>query len=245
MDKLLYTAMSGASRMMDTQQVRANNLANISTTGFKGDFNNAFALAVEGDGYDSRVHSNVGDQWTDMSGGSLSQTGRSLDLAIQGEGWFTLVDDQGNEAYSRAGNFHVDGQGVLRAANGMMVAGEAGPVTVPDYQQAVVADNGNISVLPAGAEQDQMMVVDNLKLVNPPADQLQKNDDGLFRIAGGQPADADPAVAVVSGFLEGSNVNAVAEMVSFMTLSRGFEMQMKMMQSAESIAEAGDVLLRD
>ena len=245
MDKVLYTAMSGASRMMETQQVRANNLANISTTGFKGDFNNAFALAVEGDGYESRVHSSVGDQWTDLSGGSLSQTGRSLDLAIQGEGWFTLVDDQGNEAYSRAGNFHVDGQGVLRAANGMMVAGEAGPITVPDFQQAVVADNGNISVLPNGAEQDQMMVVDNLKLVNPPEGQLQKSDDGLFRIAGDDPVDADPAVSVVSGYLEGSNVNAVAEMVSFMTLSRGFEMQLKMMQSAESIAEAGDSLLRD
>lgn len=245
MDKVLYTAMSGASRVMDSQQVRANNLANISTTGFKGDFNNALALAVEGDGYHSRVHSAMGEQWTDMSGGTLSQTGRSLDLAIQGEGWFTLVDDQGNEAYSRAGNFHVDGQGVLRAANGMMVSGDGGPVTVPDYQQLVVADNGYISVLPDGADQDQMMVVGNLKLVNPPAGQLSKGEDGLFRIAGGEGAEVDPAVSIVSGYLEGSNVNAVSEMVSFMTLGRGFEMQLKMMQSAESVAEAGDTLLRD
>ena len=245
MDKVLYTAMSGATRMMDTQQVRANNLANISTTGFKGDFNNAFALAVEGDGYSSRVHSQIGDQWTDMSGGALSQTGRSLDLSVQGEGWFALLDDQGNEVYSRAGNFHVDGDGILRAANGMMVSGEGGPVTVPDFQKVVVADNGMISVLPDGADQDQMMVVGNLKLVNPAAAELSKGEDGLFRVAGDQPADADPAVSVVSGYLEGSNVNAVSEMVSFMTLSRGFEMQMKMMQSAETIAEAGDALLRD
>ncbi|OED44709.1 flagellar basal-body rod protein FlgF [Endozoicomonas sp. (ex Bugula neritina AB1)] len=245
MDKVLYTAMSGATRMMDSQQVRANNLANISTTGFKGDFNNAFALAVEGEGYDSRVHSEIGEQWTDMSGGTLSQTGRSLDLAIQGEGWFTLMDDQGNEAYSRAGNFHVDGEGVLRAANGMMVSGDGGPITVPDYQQIVVADNGGLSVLPDGADQDQVMVVDNLKLVNPPSEQISKGDDGLFRAVDGQPVDVDPAVSLVSGYLEGSNVNAVSEMVSFMTLSRGFEMQLKMMQSAETIAESGDTLLRD
>ncbi len=245
MDKLLYTAMSGASRMMDTQQVRANNLANINTTGFKADFNNAFAQAVDGNGYSSRVHTRIGEQWTDTSGGALSQTGRSFDLAIQGEGWFTLIDDQGNETYSRAGNFHVDGAGVLRAANGMMVSGDGGPVTVPDYQEVVVADNGMVSVLPNGADPDQILVVGNLKLVNPPADQLIKGEDGLFHLTSDEPAEVDPGVSVVSGYLEGSNVNGVSEMVSLMTASRGFEMQLKMMQSAETIAQAGDTLLRD
>ena len=245
MDKVLYTAMSGATRIMDTQQIRANNLANLSTTGFRGDFSNAFAQAVEGEGYDSRIHAQMAEQWSDLSGGTLSQTGRSLDLAVQGEGWFTLLNEQGDEAYTRAGNFHVDGQGVLRAANGMMVAGDAGAVTVPDFQQIVVADDGSLSVLPDGADPDQMMVVGTLKLVNPSAGAVVKGEDGLFRSLDAQPLAVDPAVSVVSGYLEGSNVNAVAEMVSFMTLSRGFEMQLKMMQSAETIAEAGDTLLRD
>lgn len=245
MDKTLYTAMSGASRIMQTQQVKANNLANLSTTGFKADFNNAYAQALEGEGYNSRVHSHNVEQWTDVSGGSLSQTGNNLDLAIQGEGWFAVMDAQGEEAYTRNGRFHLDGEGVLRSDNGMIVMGEGGPVMLPEYEQLVIGDDGTVSVIPAGGEQNQMMVAADLKLVNPPAENLTKGPDGLFRLPGNEVAPAEEDVAVVSGYLEGSNVNAVGEMVSFMSLSRGFEMQLKMMQAAKTIAQSGDLLLRD
>ena len=245
MDKTLYTAMSGAARIMQTQQVKANNIANLSTTGFKADFNNAFAEALKGDGYDSRVHTRNMEQWTDMSGGTLSQTGNDLDVAIRGEGWFTVLDEDGNESFTRAGRFHVDGNGILRSDNGMMIAGEGGAIMLPEYEQLEIGEDGVISVIPNGAGKEQIMQVAQLKLVNPPAEDLTKGADGLFHLPEGEVATEDPDVHLVSGYLEGSNVNGVSEMVSFLSMSRGFEMQLKMMKSAETMARAGDQLLRD
>ena len=245
MDKTLYTAMSGATRIMQTQQVKANNLANLSTTGFKADFNNAFAEALQGEGFNSRVHTRNVEQWTDLSGGTLSQTGNSLDVAVRGEGWLAVLDAEGNEAYTRSGRLHVDGNGVVRADNGMMVAGQGGAIMLPEYEQLVIGEDGSVSVLPSGGGQEQIMQVAVLKLVNPPAEELVKSPDGLFRLAEGEVAEEDPEVTVVSGYLEGSNVNAVSEMVSFLSMSRGFEMQLKMMKTTETIARAGDQLLRD
>ena len=245
MDKTLYTAMSGATRIMQTQQVKANNLANLSTTGFKADFNNAFAEALQGDGFDSRVHTRNAEQWTDLSGGTLSQTGNDLDVAIRGAGWFAVLDAEGDEAYTRAGRFHVDGNGVLRADNGMMLAGEGGAIMLPEYEQLVIGENGVITVVPSGAGNEQIMQVAQLKLVNPPENELVKSPDGLFRLPEGEVAVEDDEVTVVAGYLEGSNVNAVSEMVSFLSMSRGFEMQLKMMKSAETVARSGDQLLRD
>ena len=245
MDKTLYTAMSGATRIMETQQVKANNIANLSTTGFKADFNNAFAEALQGEGFDSRVHTRNAEQWTDMSGGSLSQTGNELDVAIRGEGWFSVLDAEGNESYTRAGRFHVDGNGIMRTDNGMMVAGEGGAIMLPEYEQLDIGEDGVVTVIPSGAGNEQVMQVAQLKLVNPPAADLTKSPDGLFRLPEGEVAAEDPEVALVSGYLEGSNVNGVSEMVSFLSMSRGFEMQLKMMKSAETVARAGDQLLRD
>ena len=253
MDKALYTALSGVSRTMESQQVRANNLANISTTGFKADFNTVMADtiggamggAMEGDSFDSRVHAENRSQWTDMTGGSLMFTGRKLDVAVQGEGWLAVIDETGNEAFTRAGNLHVDGEGILRTAKGMMVSGEGGPIQLPPFEQVVIGESGVISIQPDGADKDQIVETALLKLVNPDEANLRKDDQGLFRLPEGIPAEADPSVTVVSGYLENSNVNAVSEMVSFMTLSRTFETQLKMMQTTQKIAETGDVLLRD
>ena len=245
MDKALYIAMSGATRIMQTQQVKANNIANLSTTGFKADFNNAFAKALQGEGVDSRIHTRNVEQWTDMSGGALSQTGNQLDAAIQGQGWFVVLDEQGRESYTRSGRFHVDGDGVMRTDNGMMVAGEHGAIMLPEYEQLNIGEDGVITVIPGGAGKEQIMQVAQLKLVNPPAEKLSKGADGLFHLPEGEAADNAPEVTLVSGYLEGSNVNGVSEMVSFLSMSRGFEMQLKMMKSAETLASAGNQLLGD
>ena len=244
MDKALYTSLSGATRAMHAQSMHANNLANISTDGFRADYLNAVSSVVEGKGADTRIQVTNGEHWTDLSAGSLSHTGRDLDLAIQGEGWLTLVDEQGNEAYTREGSFYPDADGVLRNARGLMVAGEGGAIQLPDYEQLTIGDDGRLSVVMNGTAGDQVMMVDVLKLANPAAADLSKGLDGLFRLAEDVVADADPDVVVVSGYLESSNTNAVAEMVALTNLSRQFEMQLKMMQSVEQVAQAGDELLR-
>lgn len=244
MDRALYTALSGATRVMTEQQVRSNNMANLSTDGFKADYINAMAVSVEGDGFDTRIHSRNGEQWTDKSAGRLEYTGRELDVAIEGDGWFTLMDEQGNETFTRDGAFHVDAEGVLRGKNNLMVSGDGAPVVLPPYEKLEVGADGRISVRPAGANQGQIVEIGVLKLVNPDPADLSKREDGLFRLPQDAAGELDPEVTMVSGYLEGSNVNAVREMVSFISLSRNFEMQLKMMQSTEVVAEAGDQLLK-
>ena len=244
MDNALYTALSGATRSMETQRVYANNLANMSTPGFRADYLNAMAQTVPGEGFDTRVQSRIGEQWTDMNTGPLARTDQPLDLAIEGEGWFSVQDANGEEAYTRAGSLRVDGEGVLRTATGLVVVSDAGPAMLPPFERVEVGSDGRISVKLEGAAESELAEVSFLKLVNPPADQLSKGDDGLFRLPDGAEAPIDPEVSIVSGYLEGSNVNAVKEMVSFINLSRNFEMQLKVMRSVETVAEAGDRMLR-
>ena len=244
MDKALYTALSGATQAMYSQRMHANNLANVSTDGFRTDYLNAVSLQIEGEGEDTRIHVTGDQYWTDFSGGQLSHTGRELDMAIQGEGWLTLVDDQGNEAYTRDGSLQVDADGILRSANGWMVAGQNGPVQLPDYERLTIGHDGRVSVVMNGTEESQLVMVDVLNLVNPDVADLTKGADGLFRAPDGVDVPADEAVTVVSGYIEGSNTNAVSEMVAFTNLSRNFEVQLKMMKSVERVAQAGDELLR-
>lgn len=244
MDKALYTALSGATRAMHSQRMHANNLANISTDGFRADYLNAVSALIPGEGEQTRIHVTNGDQWTDLNAGQQSYTGRDLDVAIQGEGWFTVMNEEGEQAYTRDGAFFADADGVLRNAQGWFVAGQGGPVQLPDYEQLTIGADGRISVVINGMEGNEMVMVDVLQLVNPDAADLHKGTDGLFRVAEDIEVAADGAVTVVSGYLEGSNTNPVSEMVAFTNLSRNFEMQLKMMRSVEQVAQAGDELLR-
>ncbi|TKB47795.1 flagellar hook-basal body complex protein [Ferrimonas sediminicola] len=237
MDKLLYTAVSGANRVMAAQALKANNLSNVDTAGFRADLERVQALAVS----ETRVMSQLGSAGVSGKAGELAPTGRTLDLAVRERGLFTLMTRQG-EAYSRAGHLELDPQGQL-VQGGLPVAGLDGPLVLPEYRELFVGDDGTISVIPA--EGGVIEEVGRLKLVNPEMAQMRKGLDGLLRPADGVPLVADDQVTVVSGFLEGSNVDAVQELVASMDLSRQFEVQIKLMKSAESLAKAGNRLLND
>ncbi|BDY05677.1 flagellar basal body rod protein FlgF [Ferrimonas sp. YFM] len=237
MDKLLYTAVSGANRVMAAQALKANNLANVDTNGFRADLERVQALAVS----ETRVLSQLGSAGVSQKAGELAPTGRTLDLAIEDRGMFTLLTPNG-EAYSRAGHLELDALGQL-TQGGLPVAGLDGPIVLPEYKEIFVGDDGTISVTPA--EGGVIEEVGRLKLVNPDMAQMRKSLDGLLRPADGVPLAADDQVKVVSGFLEGSNVDAVQELVASMDLSRQFEVQIKLMKSAESLAKSGNRLLND
>ena len=244
MDKAIYTAMSGASRSMFQQRQHANNLANVNTNGFKADFAQVMAKNVEGDGLPTRVFTETTGTWTNTQAGNMTSTGRELDLAIQGEGWFAVLDENGEEAYTRAGQMQVSPEGILMTGRGHPVLDQGGaPIAVPEYEQFQVGSDGTISVLGAGDPNAQILNVGQLKLVNE-GEPLGKSTDGLFRTADNAPLDADPTVEVISGALESSNVNAVEEMVAFMSLGRQFEMQLKTIQTVNRMAEGGDRLIR-
>jgi len=241
MDALIYTAMSGAERAMRSQQVHANNLANMDTTGFRANLAQDGTTPVAGFGYDARHLNELKDDAVSGRQGTLRQTGRELDAAVHGPGLFT-VQWQDGEAYTRAGNFSVTGDGRLMLDD-HPVMGEGGPITVPENTRiAVGADGSLLAQLPGQAT---MNPIDKLKLVKPEMGDMTKNSAGLLVPRSGGALDADYTVELNTGSLESSNVSAVEEMVATMSVNRDFEVQMKMLKAADSMAEAGNRLIRD
>lgn len=240
MEKLIYTAMSGAQHTLLAQQIRANNLANINTTGFRADYEQVSAAALKGAGYQSRVLAREDAAGSNFSTGALTQTGRTLDMAIRGDGFFSVQTADGAEAYTRAGNMDVDADGRL-TLNNRPVMGEDGPIVLPDYKTMNIGNNGTITITPPGG--GAQIEAGRLKLVQPDAANLKKGQDGLFRLSQGGNADQSDNVVVASGYLEGSNVNAVEELVSSMMLSRNFELQVRLMRTADEQAKQGAKLI--
>ncbi len=242
MDRLIYTAASGAGRAFTAQQVRANNLANINTQGFRADMERAQSYHLEGVGFDSRTMVQAQSSGTDFTPAELQQTGRDLDIAIRGEGFFVVEMEDGEQAYTRAGHAERSEDGDI-TVNGLPLLGNGDEeVNIPLYSQIAFGDNGTINIVPEGEELS--VEIGQLKLVNPEPRDLIKLENGLFVRRDREIEAPAEDIAMVNGFLEQSNVVAVEEMVASMQLSRHFEVQMKMMQTAEKLAEAGNRLLR-
>lgn len=243
MDRMLYIAADGASQIQTAQAINANNLANSSTTGFKAQFEALRALPVYGPGHASRVHSMTEVSGVDYSPGSLMATGRSLDVAVNGEGWIAVQAPDGSEAYTRAGDLRVSATGLLETGAGHPVLGDGGPISIPDAQELEIAADGTVSVLPIGQAPSTLAVVGRIKLVNPPVGEMQKGSDGLLRLADGAAAPADANVRMASGVLESSNVNTIEALTTMIHLARQFETQVKLMKTAEETDAASAQLM--
>ena len=244
MDRMIYVAMTGAREAMRAQSVVAHNIANASTTGFREVRHAVDSETVPGPGLDTRVNPvSLPDSWNATSG-TMMQTGRDLDIAVQGAGWIAVQDADGNEAYTRAGNLRINTAGLLETASGQLVRGNGGPISIPPFQQIYVGNDGQISIVPQGQTPDTLAVVDRIKLVNPPAGELTRSGNGLFRMKDGSEAVADATVTMASGELESSNVNAAAALVEMIELSRSYEMQVRAMHSVDENEAAAARLMR-
>jgi flagellar basal-body rod protein FlgF len=239
MDKLIFTAVSGAERLQRSQQVHANNLANMDTSGFRASMEVAGNTELGGFGYDDRHLSTMQSDTVSTRAGAVRETGRPLDVAIGGQGYLAVQYGDG-EAYTRSGEVEIDANGALMV-RGRPLLGEGGPVTLPPHTAVEIGTDGTISVLTEGAA--QMQVVDKLRLVNAEGAQLSKNEAGLIVSRDGAPLPADAAVKVTPRALEGSNVSAVEEMVATMSLNRSFEIQMRLFKASDSMNEAGNRLI--
>lgn len=246
MDKMLYLAMSGAKQSMLAQSVNSNNLANATTTGFKQDLEQFRSMPVYGQGMPSRVYAMSERPSTDFSPGTFNTTGRDLDMAISGEGWLAVQAEDGTEAYTRAGDLRIDANGILTTGAGHPVIGNnGGPIVVPPAESIEIGSDGTISIRPVGQAPNVLAEVDRIKLVNPNPDEVTKGNNGLIRLKQqGEVAPADAAVRLVSGVLEGSNVNTVEAMVRMIELQRQYEMQVKMMSTAKENDASATALLR-
>ncbi|WP_298439530.1 flagellar basal body rod protein FlgF [uncultured Ferrimonas sp.] len=239
MDRLLFTATAGAQRVLQLQAGRANNLANVDTPGFRADMELVATQTIGNQGLATRAFPVLMGQSVSLAQGDAVPTGRDLDLAIADRGFFAVQGAEG-EAYTRTGSLSIDNGGTL-LLNGRQVIGQEGPLVLPPYQDIMVGDDGNVSVIPADG--GAALEVGMLKLVNPDNAVLRKGIDGLIRSVDGAPLPAATQVKVLSGFLEGSNVDAFGEMTASMDLNRQFEVQVKMMQSAERLSKVGNSLL--
>lgn len=237
MDRLIYTAMTGAAQTMGRQAAVAHNLANVTSTGYRAEEHRLRAVSVQSRNtpapWPTRAFAVDASTHTDYTPGPMQYTGRPLDIAVQGAGWIALAMPDGSEAYTRNGSLEMSVNGVLQTRAGIPVQGDGGSITVPPDVKVSIARDGTVSVIPESGAQNTVNTIGRIKLVNPDVAELVRGGDGLFRSRGGDPVPVSEPTQLASGYLEGSNVNPVDQMVSMISLARQFEMQVKMLQTAD------------
>ena len=243
MDRMLYIGMSGAKEVMLRQENTANNLANANTTGFKKDLESFKAVPIVGPGYQSRIYTQDHGAGTDFKPGPLISTGNPMDIAVKGSGWIAVQGPNGREGYTRDGQLKVNRNGMLTTNRGELVIGNSGPISIPPSSKINIGTDGTVTVRPNGQQPDALAVVNRIKLVNPSHKNLVKSPSGLMHLKSGKPARADANVHVVSGALEGSNVNTVESMVNMISLARQYDLQVKVMKTAQHNAQASTQLI--
>jgi len=242
-DRFIYVAMTGASEALKLQATNSHNLANAATSGFRADLALFQARQVVGDGHASRAYATGSGGGWDPSTGAVQSTGRSLDVAIDGSGWLAVQARDGTEAYTRAGDLRLDVDGMLINGAGHPVLGDSGPITLPQFSSVSIGVDGAISIVPLGQGPETVAQVARLRLVDPPAADLVKGDDGLLRLRDG--TSAPPAsVRLVPAALETSNVNVTDALVTMIELGRRFELAVKAMRTAEENGATAAQLLR-
>jgi len=245
MDKMVYIAASGAKQSLTGLALKANNLANANTTGFKSDFAQARSMQAFGEGLPTRVFTMQERPGTNMTSGGIVDTGRDLDIALSDNAWLSVQDASGNEAFTKAGTLNITAEGMLVTSHGRQVIGEGGPVILPvPIEKIEFSEDGVIQVRPQGAPANFLEEIGRLKVVEANNSQLAKGNDGLFRPIEDQVVETSANVKVLGGMLEMSNVNPVHEMVDMINHQRQFELQVKLMKTAEEIDETQEQLLR-
>lgn len=242
MDRVIYTAMTGANAAAQRQSVLANNLANASTTGFRAELSTFRSVPLQGDGASTRVFALEATSGYRDTPGSVERTGRNLDAMAAGSAWFAVQGLDGTEAYTRSGAFEVNATGQMVTSTGLPVLSDGGaPIDVPPGAEVSLGSDGTITAKVAGQPPS---AIGRLKLATPTTeDPLVRSEDGLFRARSGDPMPQDANARLMAGALEGSNVNPVESMVGMIAASRQFEQQMRLLSTAETNDKSASQLL--
>lgn len=244
MDRLIYTSAWAMRDAMTRQAVTANNLANVGTSGFRGEMATSEASLFR-DGIGSRVRPARETTAADMGAGAIVQTGRELDVALNGDAMLAVQSAEGDEAYTRRGDLQISESGLLTTGDGFPVIGDSGPITLPPADKISITKDGAIWIVPQGGDAANPQQVERLKLVSPKGSQIAKGDDGLFRVAGGAGAlPSDPSGKLTPASLEGSNVNASAALIDMIDASRSWETQIKLITTAQELDQSSADLMR-
>ena len=244
----LYTAYTGMINQQKRLDTVTNNLANASTTGFKREgltsksFDQMLTVKLndlsvpylnEGIGKMS-LGVKIGENYTDYSQGSFKETGNTYDLALAGNGFFTIsyTDKKGNtsEKYTRDGEFTMDSEGYLRTLEGDYVQGEGGNIMIPvETSEVSIRDNGDIYA--DGEYVDSLRIVDFEDYNN-----IEKFGENLYNVVDGA-TETESTAAVKQGYLEMSNINVVKQMVEMITISRAYESNQKLIQTEDDMLD--------
>lgn len=243
MDRLLYVAMNGANQVMVRQATNNHNLANLNTVGFRADLDNHLSKDFEEQSMETRVYAIRQGGVISQKMGDVFTTGRALDIAVDADGYIALQDVDGTEGYSRGGELTIGPGGILQTKSGYNVVGDGGPIAVPPHQQMQIATDGTITIVPPG-DTGTVLQIDRIKLVKLNERDIGKNASGLIINKNNAPAAADPTVTITSGALETSNVSPVETLVNMVNLARQYELQVKLMKSAEELETTSTQLLK-
>lgn len=247
MDRSIYTALNSMNILRDNQSVTAQNLANISVTGFQKDIQINFAsVYLDRDkGIDPRVLALQEPGGFDSTPGPVQQTGAPLDLAIDGAGYFIVKPANGKIALSRRGDFTVSADGTLRDGTGTQpLSVDLEPITIPPHRKISISGDGIIEIEPLNAPLGQTVRVGQIATTFGSEVPLAKTIDGFVRPFDGSIPEPDNRTILLNGFLEGSNVQSVDELVTGIDQSRAYEINVKFISTAQEIDEASASLMR-
>ncbi|HDV5709666.1 TPA: flagellar basal-body rod protein FlgF [Legionella pneumophila] len=248
MEPILYNSISGGRSDFKRQEIIANNLANINTPGFKADLYQAQTMYMNNANGNNQfsAHSFITQNanGVDTSPGEIITTGRDLDVAIDGDGWIAVQDSQGREAYTRGGSLRLNPNGQLITASGKVVLGDGGPISIPPAQSIEIGSDGTISIVPLEGDVKSLAILDRIKLVTLDRNNIYKNDEGLIQLKSGA-ATTNSNIKLQSGALEGSNVNAIDQMVAMISAGREFDAQMKLLSTVDDNGQKLAQLLQE
>lgn len=248
MDHVIYTAMGGARHALENQAIVSNNIANVSTSGFKAQLSAMRAVPVNGDSEQTRTLVVASTPGADMSQGPLNYTGRPLDVALSDKHFLAVELAEGGEAYTRNGNIQISSEGELMIGEHRL-QGDGGPINVPSNTDLTIAADGTVTALLATDPPTMLGQIGRLKVVEAQPQDLIRGEDGLFhlspqaQVANGNLLPQSERASITSGVIEGSNVSAAEAMVSMIANARHFEMQMKVVHSADENAQRANQLL--
>ena len=247
MDRMVQTALSSITGLKDLKFDLANNLANASVPGFRRDLPNEGSA-----GFLSSLNQatarifplETGERFFSSETGQLENTGVETDVALLNGAYLFIQPPDGDLALSRRGDFGVDTENRLVDGVGNLVLSDGlQPIVLPPFSAMKFSDNGEVLVRQPGALPGDFTSVGFLGSVSPPADGLTKSLDGQIRNFDGSIPDADQSGLFAQGVLEGSNVNAIEEMVFNMDMQRQFEINVKLIKQAEELDKSGTKLM--
>ena len=244
MDRLIWTAVSGMSASLARQRMIANNMANSQTIGFRAELMVAAPVTVKGPQLETRALTDAAVRGARMDKGVVSETGRALDVALNGQALLGVQAENGDEAYTRRGDLSLTPAGLLVNGDGRPVLGEGGPISIPPGSEVSIAPDGAVLVRDAATPDAPLAQADKLKLASPVGSKIAKGLDGLFRVEGGGVLPADAEARLTGGALEQSNVRPSQVLVEMIEAQRLYDMRTKLIATAKELDEGGASLMR-